>query len=119
MQFNKTMIETSIPDLFTQQVSQHSQRAAIITENGRISYQELNRLSNRVAGALVANGHCRGQTVSILLEQGILQIAAILGVLKAGGIYVPLDLALGRQRLLEIIRHADSLRQQLVCMQIH
>lgn len=107
MHLDKTTIETSIPDLFAKQVYRHGQRPAIVTERNRVTYQELDLITNRIANALVANGHCHGQTVSILLEQGIPQIASILGVLKAGGIYVPLDLALGRQRLRAVLQDAD------------
>jgi amino acid adenylation domain-containing protein len=106
MPFEKTTIETSIPNVFARQVARYGNRPAIVEEGGSITYQQLDRLANCVAGALTANGHRHGQTVAILLEQGILQIATILGVLKAGGIYVPLDIALGRQRLRKIQEHA-------------
>jgi amino acid adenylation domain-containing protein len=108
MRFERLAIDSSIPDLFEEQVHRRGKRLAIVTEDGCVTYEELNQLANRIAGALVANGHRHGQTVGILIEQGILQIAAILGSLKAGGIYVPLDLALGRRRLHEIVQHADS-----------
>jgi len=108
MQNEKIAIESSIPDVFAKQALLHGERLAVVTEGGCVTYQELDQLANRIAGALVANGHRHGQTVSILVEQGIFQIAAILGSLKAGGIYVPLDLALGRRRLHEIVQHADS-----------
>jgi amino acid adenylation domain-containing protein len=108
MRFETIAIESSIPDAFAQQVRQHGERCAIITENGSVTYQQLDHIANCTAGALLANGHRRGHTVAILFEQGILQIAAILGVLKAGGIYVPLDMAVGRRRLRNIIQHAES-----------
>ena len=108
MPFDKSAIESSIPDLFATRVRRHGERLAIVTEGGRITYRELDQLANCIAGSLVGNGHRHGQTVAILVDQGILQIAAILGILKAGGIYVPLDPALGRRRLHEIIQHADS-----------
>lgn len=108
MQTQKIAIESSITDLFARQVNLHGERRAIATEIGCITYKELDQLANRIAGALLANGHQHGQTVAILVEQGILQIAAILASLKAGGIYVPLDLSLGRRRLQEIVRHAES-----------
>jgi len=107
MHLDKTTIETSIPDVFAQQVYRHGQRPAIVTERYRVTYQELDVLTNRIANALIANGHCHGQTVAILLEQGIPQIASILGILKTGGIYVPLDLALGRQRLRVVLQDAN------------
>jgi len=101
-------IESSITDVFAEQVRQHGDRHAIITEAGCVTYHQLDHQANCIAGALIANGHRNGQTVTILIEQGTLQITAVLGVLKAGGIYVPLDIALGRPRIQEIMRHAES-----------
>lgn len=90
------------------QARRYADRSAVVTETERCSYDQLARLSNRVANALVAQGHRPGDTVAIFLEQGITQIAAILGVLKAGGIYVPLDSHLTRRRLMKIASDADS-----------
>lgn len=108
MHSDEIALDAAIPDRFAMQVRRHGERLAIVTERGAVTYRELEHLANTIAAALVANRHSHGQTVAILLEQGILQIAAILGVLKAGGIYVPLDLALGRQRLRKIVQHAES-----------
>lgn len=108
MRFDTIPIESSIPDAFAQQVHLRGDRCAVVTENGSVTYQQLDHIANCAAGALLANGHCRGHTVAILCEQGILQIAAIMGVLKAGGIYVPLDMAVGRRRLKNIIQHAEA-----------
>lgn len=107
-QSDEIALDAAIPDRFAMQVHRHGERPAVVTEHGAVTYRELDHLASAVAAALLANGHSHGQTVAILLEQGILQVAAILGVLKAGGIYVPLDLALGRQRLRKILQHAES-----------
>ena len=107
MLFAKIDIEQSIPQRFAEQVRRHGGRPAVVTEQGRVTYDELDRLSDRVAHALAAHRHLPGETVAVLFEQGIAQIASILGVLKHGGIYVPLDTALTRQRLREILADAD------------
>ena len=107
MLFAKIDIEQSIPQRFAEQVRRHGDRPAVVTEQGRVTYDELDRLSDRVAHALAAHRHLPGETVGVLFEQGIAQIASILGVLKHGGIYVPLDTALTRQRLREILADAD------------
>lgn len=101
-------VNVSITDVFAEQVRLHRARDAIITEKERISYGEFDLLTDRIARSLTGNGLQHGQPVAILAEQGILQIAAIFGALKAGGIFVPLDSALGRNRLAALVEHSDA-----------
>ena len=72
-------------------VRKHGERLAVRTDNYAFSYDELNRLANRVARAILAKSHDNQRPVALLLENDAPMIAAILGVLKAGKIYVPLD----------------------------
>ena len=85
--FGLDQIEQSIPARFAQQVDLHAKRIAVVFEDERLSYEQLNRCANRVARAI----EVRGQPVAILLDQGVWLIAAILGVLKSGNFYVALD----------------------------
>ncbi|RSZ37270.1 MULTISPECIES: non-ribosomal peptide synthetase [unclassified Variovorax] len=63
------------------------------------SYGELEALSNRLARALRARGVGRGQRVGLCLERSLEMVVAMLGVLKAGASYVPLDTAFPQARL--------------------
>ncbi|RUR66242.1 amino acid adenylation domain-containing protein [Variovorax guangxiensis] len=63
------------------------------------SYGELDALSNRLARALRARGVGRGQRVGLCLERSLEMVVAMLGVLKAGASYVPLDTAFPQARL--------------------
>jgi len=63
------------------------------------SYGELESLSNRLARALRARGVGRGQRVGLCLERSLEMVVAMLGVLKAGASYVPLDTAFPQARL--------------------
>ena len=98
----------TIQEVFSLQARRYPDRSAVVTETESCSYERLDRLSNRIANALITQSHRPGDTVAVFLEQGIAQIAAILGVLKAGGIYVPLDSHLTRQRLRKIASNVDS-----------
>lgn len=106
--FPKREIEQSIPQRFAQQVQSHGERTAVLCEAGALTYAELDRASNQVAAALRGLGHESGGCVAILAEQGLVQIVAIFGVLKAGGIYVPLDPALARARWVEILDDSQA-----------
>jgi amino acid adenylation domain-containing protein len=89
--FAKSEIEQSIPDRFAQQAERYPDRTAVVAGEIRLSYVELNASANRVAQALLARGTQAGEAVALMFEQGAGLVSAILGVLKAGGVYVPLD----------------------------
>ena len=81
----------TLVDRFAHMVGIHGARPAVSTTEGSWSYDELDRLSNGVAGALVRAGVNHGDRVALLFSQSRLMIASIIGVLKAGAAYVPLD----------------------------
>jgi len=64
-----------------------------------ITYQELNRRSNQLANYLRRNGVGPEEIVGLYLERSIEMLAGLLGVLKAGGAYLPLDPAYPQERL--------------------
>ncbi|WP_051406968.1 non-ribosomal peptide synthetase [Nocardia sp. CNY236] len=65
-------------------------RVALVTADGdQVSYADLAQRALRIAGGLVAEGVARGELVGVTMPKGVDQVAAILGVLAAGGIYVP------------------------------
>ena len=70
-----------------------------------ITYRDLNCRANIIASLLVERGIGRDRLAAVLLPAGIGYTAAILGVMKAGGIFMPLDLALPRPRLHHILSH--------------
>lgn len=71
---------------------------AVVTEEARITYRELDEAAERVAVELTRVGTRPGDLVAIHLTKGIPQVAACLAVLKAGGAYVPVDPALPAAR---------------------
>ena len=106
IEFKKAEIEQSIPDRFEKIVRMYPERVAIKTENHVLTYAELNAAANRVARAILAQRGRGSEPVALLLERGAPMIAGILGVLKAGKIYVPLDPASPPSRLTFML--ADS-----------
>jgi amino acid adenylation domain-containing protein len=99
VQFGTEEIEQSIPDRFEQQVAKYPERIAVKTRNHVLTYDELNKTANRMARAILAQREKEDEPIALLLEHGADAIAAILGVLKAGKIYVPLDLSYPRARI--------------------
>ena len=85
------MLEQSIPARFEQQVEKYPDRLAVKSRSDTLTYAALNHAANRVAHAILAQRGPGAEPIALLLEQGAPLIAAILGVLKAGKMYVPLD----------------------------
>ncbi len=83
--------DATITSLFAEQVAATPDNIAVIFGDTQLTYRELDERSNAVAAALQANGVNAGETVAIFLGRSHQMIVAILGVLKAGGIYVPVD----------------------------
>ena len=106
--FPPDAIEQSIPARFEQQVRQSPDRLAVKTARHALTYEALNRLANRVAGAILARCGRGEEPVALLFEQGAPLITAILGVLKAGKIYVPLDPTFPRARLTSMLADSQS-----------
>jgi amino acid adenylation domain-containing protein len=91
VEFNREEIEQSIPDRFEQQVHRNPDRLVVKAKSYALTYDELNRAANRMARALLAQRAGGEEPIGLLFEHGAPMIAAILGVLKAGKIYLPLD----------------------------
>jgi len=99
MEFKKQEIEQSIPSRFEQQVAKYPHKLALKTRTHQLSYTELNQLSNSIAGSILSARGVGAEPIVLLLEQGALLIASILGVLKAGKTYVPMDPTHPKSRL--------------------
>ncbi len=81
---------------------------AVIDEDRRMSYAELNRRANQLARELRAMGVGPEQLVGVLLERSTDLVVAILGALKAGAAYLPLDPAYPRERLAFMLADARA-----------
>ena len=108
IEFRNEEIEQSVPARFEEQVRRHSTRVAVKTRGDALTYDALNRAANRVASAILARRREAGaEPVALLLEQGAQAIVAMLGVLKAGKIYVGLDPAHPRARTDVALKNAQ------------
>ncbi len=85
--------------LFEQQVEQRPEQAALEFGNERVSYRELNERANRLGRYLRELGVGPEVIVGLCVERSVEMVVAVLGVLKAGGAYLPLDPAYPIERL--------------------
>jgi len=86
-------------ELFEGQARQAPEHTALRFGATALSYGELEGRANRIAQALRSRGVGRGQRVGLCVERGAEMLAAVLGILKAGAAYVPLDPAFPQERL--------------------
>ncbi|MFL5334658.1 MAG: condensation domain-containing protein, partial [Geminicoccaceae bacterium] len=82
---------TTLPDMFEQQVALTPDNVAIVCAGTSLTYAELNAQANQVAHHLMSQGVEAGSLVGVAMERSIGMMAAVLGALKAGAAYLPLD----------------------------
>jgi amino acid adenylation domain-containing protein len=95
-----------LQQLLTDTAARAPEQPAVAVGERRLSYGELDRLSNQVARALLAQGVAPGDRVGILAPKSAAAVVAVYGALKAGACYVPLDPKSPAPRLAAIM--ADS-----------
>jgi amino acid adenylation domain-containing protein len=115
--FTQRETAQTIPQRFSQQVARAPQSPAVETTTRSVSYAELDHLSNQVANAILDKSPGNSNTVAVLLEQGIESVITILGVLKAGRIYVSLNLRSEETELHRFIEDCDP--ELLITIQKH
>ncbi len=81
---------------------------AVVDAKDRLTYGELDRLATRVARHLVARGVVPGSRVAIAVDRSVRMVAALLGILKSGGSYVPLDPSFPRERLAYMVEDSGA-----------
>ncbi|MHC1763528.1 MAG: amino acid adenylation domain-containing protein [Verrucomicrobiia bacterium] len=99
----------SVPELFDEQVRRAPDAVAVRFGSVQMSYAELSRRAERVTAALRAAGVKPGAKVGLCLERSAVIVAAMLGILKAGAVYVPMDPAYPRERLAWMLADAEAL----------
>jgi amino acid adenylation domain-containing protein len=110
-QWNQTQSEYErdkcVHQLVELQASRQPNALAVVYGEKQISYGELNRRANRLAHYLRAHGVGRETRVGVLMERSANWIVALLGILKAGGVYVPLDGSYPAGRLRFMVEDAE------------
>ena len=96
-----------IHQLFEAQVERTPDAIAVVFEAEQLTYAELNRRANQLAHHLRALGVGPEVLVAICLERSLEMVIGLLGILKAGGAFVPLDPAYPKERLAFMLKDAQ------------
>jgi len=95
VEWNKTATDyprnSSIAELFEDMAKQHRDRVAVVEGAAQVSYKDLNDRADRLAGSLEQRGVKSGDRVGLALDRSTAMVVAMVGILKTGAAYVPLD----------------------------
>ncbi|MEY9949768.1 amino acid adenylation domain-containing protein [Kitasatospora sp. GAS1066B] len=91
--------DVTLPGLFEEQVGRIPGSTAVVFGERCVSYGEVNGRANRLARLLVARGVGAEDRVGVVMGRGAELVVALLGVLKAGAAYVPIDPAYPAERI--------------------
>lgn len=94
--------------LFKATVNHYPGNTAIVCDNISITFSQLDQASNKVAHCLLAEGIGRSSLVPIWLDRSVDLIIAIVGILKTGAAYIPVDYAYPPNRLAYILSDAGA-----------
>ncbi|TRX30262.1 amino acid adenylation domain-containing protein, partial [Flavobacterium sp. ZT3R18] len=101
--------DKTVIDLFEKQVERTPNNIAVVFDNKELTYNEINKISNQLAHYLRGTYDIKpNDLIGIKLERSELMIIAVLGVLKSGAAYVPIDINYPEQRISYIEKKSNS-----------
>lgn len=93
-------------EVFEQQALLYGERTALICENQILTYGELSKMSDKLAMVLCQKGVTRGDIVPLIFTRSFHAIVAMLGIMKAGGAYLPIDYKYPNDRISYMMEEA-------------
>jgi non-ribosomal peptide synthetase-like protein len=100
--------DETLADIFRNTVKQYPGKVALIFENDSLTYLELDRWSDAITNYLVETGIGPGSKVGIWWRRGLELHAAIIGIVKAGAAYVPLDREMPAERVETVLNEVKA-----------
>lgn len=112
VQWNETQTdyprELCIHDLFQEQVKRTPNAVAVQFEDQSLTYKELDKRADELSKILIAQGVKPGVLVGIYVKRSLDMLVGLLGVLKAGGAYLPLDPSFPAERLAFMLADSEA-----------
>jgi amino acid adenylation domain-containing protein len=102
-----TILDRCLHHLIEHSVDRYMDKVAVICGANEITYGELNVVANRLAHILVKRGIGRGDLVAVALNRSIELVVALLGIMKVGAAYVPIDISFPLERVRQMMNDAD------------
>ncbi len=108
VEFLRADVETSIPERFEKIVKIYPERLAVKMADRAVTYEELNKAANRIAQAIILQVGASQLPIALFFDPGIEAVAAMLGALKAGKCYVPLDPSFPVSRIRSMLEDSQA-----------
>ena len=108
IEFRKEAVEQSIPDRFEEQVRRYPNRLALKSQGQELTYDQLNRAANRLAQSILAERGESLEPVAVLFDHGSQMVVALLGVMKARKVFVPIDASNPNNRISGILEDSQA-----------
>jgi len=111
-EFNDTKVDypkdKTVHQLFEEQVERTPDNIAVVFEDKKLTYRELNERANSLARVLRNKGVKAETIVGIMVGRSLEMIIGIMGILKAGGAYLPIDPSYPKERIEYMLKDSDS-----------
>jgi amino acid adenylation domain-containing protein len=91
--YRMELMQATICSLFERSVHEHAERPALVCGGRQVTYREVDHATTGVTRLLRQSGLGKGELVGVVGHRSVETIAAILGILKAGGAFLPFDLS--------------------------
>ena len=98
---------TTLVNLFNETVNKYNNSIAIIDGDRRCSYEELNKESNKIANYLIELGIKKKDFVGVICHRSIETLYVVLGILKVGAAYIPIDPTYPKERIDYITQNSN------------
>ena len=100
--------QETLADLFRQTVARYPDKTALIFKDKTLTYSELDKWSDAIALYLVSNGYGKNSFIGVWWPRGLELHAIILGIVKAGAAYVPVDREIPSERVEVILQEVGA-----------
>lgn len=101
-------VKDTVVDLWYKNFEKHPDDIAVINSGKKYSYSELEKTSNIIANYLIENFGDTDMVFCVLIKREYLLIATLIGILKAGGSYIPIDVNYPDDRIMHILNVTDA-----------
>ncbi|MBW7453179.1 amino acid adenylation domain-containing protein, partial [Paenibacillus sepulcri] len=111
-EFNETAApypkDKTVVDWFEEQVERTPHQTAVVYQNRKLTYRELNAKANQIAYLLIGHGIGEGSVVGIMVERSLEMPVGMMGILKTGGAYLPIDPSLPKERIRSLLNNSQA-----------